>query len=449
MTAGGWAEPRRVLVAAKEVMRAPLRQVLGTLSEVIADFLPHTALVMLSGDCPKTPMWAHGDAALVNEVTTVEMTRLSTLVDVGTPWVGEATLAGSPRPVLALAAAPPGSAGALLAVLTTGDGDHPAAALAVVQELWELVAGRILDLLPAAVPVTTPWIANSERARVIAGLTDAHAATLMALLGVLRSRALDDRTARRTAIDLLASAMVELRATDDDDPAPHEETIGDAYGRLSDMLGLLSRYGDVALDFSPVDGRNRLIPADIARTARAVIRGTVLTMLEQGGVSRIRVGWEVDDTGLLCTVRDDGPGALAAEALAVHRLTDRVVAHNGSLHLDSVPEWGTIVTMRLPLAAPGLSRGEQPLTVLNPRELDVLEHLVNGHRNRVIAEHLHISEHTVKFHVAKILKKLGVDSRGEAAAVARAAGFPVEPWLVGQPNLPVQAAWSAPSRSTS
>ncbi|WP_084175915.1 helix-turn-helix transcriptional regulator [Actinokineospora spheciospongiae] len=447
MTPGGWAEPQRVLAAAGQVLRAPLRQILATLSEVTADFLPHTALVMLSGDCPKTPMWAHGDAALVGEVTTVELTRLSTLVDVGTPWVGEATLAGSPRPVLAVASAPSGSAGALLAVLTTGD--HPAAAPPVVQALWDLVTSRILDLLPAAVPVSTPWIANSERARVIAGLTDAHATTLTALLGVLRSRGLDDRTARRTAVDLVASAMVELRATDDDDPAPHEEVVGDAYGRLSDMLGLLSRYGGVALDFSPVACRNRLIPADIARTARAVIRGTVLTMLEQGGVNRIRVCWEVEDTELRSTVRDDGPGTLAAEALTVHRLTDRVAAHNGSLHVDSVPEWGTIVTVRLPLAAPDLSHGDQPLGVLNPRELDVLEHLVNGHRNRVIAEHLHISEHTVKFHVAKILKKLDVDSRGEAAAVARAAGFPAEPSLVGSPNLPAQAAWPTPSRFTS
>ncbi|MCZ4096464.1 MULTISPECIES: LuxR C-terminal-related transcriptional regulator [Streptomyces] len=49
-------------------------------------------------------------------------------------------------------------------------------------------------------------------------------------------------------------------------------------------------------------------------------------------------------------------------------------------------------------------------------------HLVRGHRNRAIAEDLHISESTVKFHVANILNKLDVDTRGEAAALARSGG---------------------------
>lgn len=55
-------------------------------------------------------------------------------------------------------------------------------------------------------------------------------------------------------------------------------------------------------------------------------------------------------------------------------------------------------------------RGE-PLT---PREREVLEWLAEGLPNRLIAERLGISEHTVKFHVASIYGKLGVSTRAEA-----------------------------------
>jgi DNA-binding NarL/FixJ family response regulator len=56
------------------------------------------------------------------------------------------------------------------------------------------------------------------------------------------------------------------------------------------------------------------------------------------------------------------------------------------------------------------------------RELEVLGQLARGRRNRDIARELHISESTVKFHVANILEKLGVGSRGEAAALAHEWG---------------------------
>jgi DNA-binding CsgD family transcriptional regulator len=48
---------------------------------------------------------------------------------------------------------------------------------------------------------------------------------------------------------------------------------------------------------------------------------------------------------------------------------------------------------------------------LNPRELDVVRHLMIGKDNKQIAEMLGISVGTVKTHVVNILDKLGVDSR--------------------------------------
>ena len=53
----------------------------------------------------------------------------------------------------------------------------------------------------------------------------------------------------------------------------------------------------------------------------------------------------------------------------------------------------------------------EPLT---PRESEVLQMLAAGLGNKEIAARLNISDHTVKFHVASILGKLGVSSRTEA-----------------------------------
>ena len=56
---------------------------------------------------------------------------------------------------------------------------------------------------------------------------------------------------------------------------------------------------------------------------------------------------------------------------------------------------------------------------LTPREVEVLYLLVEGASNAAIADKLVISQRTVKAHVSKILAKLNVSSRMEAAAKAR------------------------------
>lgn len=56
----------------------------------------------------------------------------------------------------------------------------------------------------------------------------------------------------------------------------------------------------------------------------------------------------------------------------------------------------------------------EPLT---PREREVLQMLASGLANKEIATRLTISEHTVKFHVASVLGKLGAASRTEAVAL--------------------------------
>jgi len=60
---------------------------------------------------------------------------------------------------------------------------------------------------------------------------------------------------------------------------------------------------------------------------------------------------------------------------------------------------------------------------LSDRELEVLNLIAEGQSNKLIAQSLGISEHTVKTHVASILGKLGASSRTEAVSQAIRRGL--------------------------
>ncbi|MDF5710716.1 MAG: response regulator transcription factor [Nostoc sp. S4] len=64
-----------------------------------------------------------------------------------------------------------------------------------------------------------------------------------------------------------------------------------------------------------------------------------------------------------------------------------------------------------------------PVQSLTPREIEVLAMLGSGLGNKAIAKRLHISEHTVKFHLSSIFQKLSVSSRTEAVTVAVRLGL--------------------------
>jgi DNA-binding NarL/FixJ family response regulator len=63
------------------------------------------------------------------------------------------------------------------------------------------------------------------------------------------------------------------------------------------------------------------------------------------------------------------------------------------------------------------------LAGLTSREREVLRLLVAGRSNREIAASLFIAPKTASVHVSNILTKLSAASRGEAAAIAAAAGL--------------------------
>lgn len=79
--------------------------------------------------------------------------------------------------------------------------------------------------------------------------------------------------------------------------------------------------------------------------------------------------------------------------------------------LQAAAQLSAALHRRTPVATP--TSGD---ALLSQREREVLERIAAGDSNKHIARALDISPHTVKRHVANILDKLGLSSRGQAAA---------------------------------
>lgn len=73
-------------------------------------------------------------------------------------------------------------------------------------------------------------------------------------------------------------------------------------------------------------------------------------------------------------------------------------------------------------AAPALA-DDDPIHSLSPREREILQYIVQGDSNKLIARALDIAETTVKIHVQHILRKLHLSNRVHAAVYASERGL--------------------------
>ncbi len=60
---------------------------------------------------------------------------------------------------------------------------------------------------------------------------------------------------------------------------------------------------------------------------------------------------------------------------------------------------------------------------LTPREQDILRRMARGMSNAAISREVYLSEATIKTHVTRILRKVGVTSRVQAVVLAYETGF--------------------------
>ena len=104
-----------------------------------------------------------------------------------------------------------------------------------------------------------------------------------------------------------------------------------------------------------------------------------------------------------------------ADAVTRRRLAALVKADPDIVLVAEAEQADVVVSERvIATAAPATVAREG--TALTPRELDVLRLVAHGLGNKEIAAELALSTHTVKYHLASVLAKLGVRSRTEAVS---------------------------------
>jgi DNA-binding CsgD family transcriptional regulator len=394
----------------------PLIEIAEYLRDALQPYITSTALVIFADDCTGRPQKKTGDEEITSRVSIAELDTLRSELGDDEPYFGEAELAGRTRSVLALKHT---SSKALL-VLTDPQAAAPGndTELGLISYLWGLTARRIQEKVTEAPPsyLLESRAASTERVRVTAELTDLHSLTLGALLATLRSPTLDDAAARTAATDLTVKALSNLRTLSNRTKDLVEEPVTKAFERLQEDLRPLLRFRGIEVQFIAPPLNGRAIPGEVAHAARGTVRGLVLAMVDQAHVSRIRIQWDCDGENLLINVRDDDD-SLAIDKRSIIGLERRIKALMGQLRIDVIAGWGTDITVSFPLDLLSHPAGDIAGWNLAGRELEVLELLVAGQRNRNIASTLGISENTVKFHVRNLFSKLNVRSRSEATAL--------------------------------
>ncbi len=120
-----------------------------------------------------------------------------------------------------------------------------------------------------------------------------------------------------------------------------------------------------------------------------------------------------DDDQTLLEALDVGASALVHKSAPADQVLDAIAA--AAANPTSFTARGLADALRR-------SR-EKPVTILTPRENEVLQHIADGASIAQVGRTLFMSESTVKTHVAKIYAKLGAHNRASAVKAAIQLGL--------------------------
>jgi DNA-binding NarL/FixJ family response regulator len=180
-------------------------------------------------------------------------------------------------------------------------------------------------------------------------------------------------------------------------------------GRSASLESLFEQIMDVEPDVVLVDasGESSEAALEAVVSLELATETTVILLTDHS-----RPGWAAE--ALRAGIRAILPSDVSPDQLAAalqSAIAGLVVVHSS----------------QIPAALPHASIAPSPLTELTEpltrREREVLQMLASGLVNKEIAAKLSISEHTVKFHVASILGKLGAATRTEAVSLGIRRGL--------------------------
>jgi DNA-binding CsgD family transcriptional regulator/signal transduction histidine kinase len=404
----------------------------------LAPVLPHDALVLVTPGAPGIPVQIAAPAELRERLAAFDWPAL---VEDELPGVSGAARLVLPDVSggLRLAGWIAGTPTSKVAITLGAKGPlpiGPAQERAVIQ-IAMIAAARTRGIDQEASPGTLAFshAISQERERVRAEMRSRHAATLSSVLQTLRrvdgpSASRSASPELRAAIDLASEGLLALKAEAKRQDASAFLEAEQAFAETEEEIRGIARAGQLQLVAAVEAQDDGWLPWAIAQAARIVTRAAAMNATHHHpGAQKLRVHWRVTAETLRVTVADNGIGfpkedeAPRAELAYLRR---RVAGLGGSVEFDTAPHWGSTVTCELPMHGPTLAP-ENPaaerISALRARECEVLELMVAGLRNRDIAERLFITVRTVKFHVSNVLRKLEVQSRTEAIALAHAAGI--------------------------